>query len=304
MRQLTAKQKVLVEAYLDFNQRNLPKQIDDFKQILDALIVLQEYLAKSGVKVPNHIAHIDTLITKFIFHSNTIYHLLKGTDFEIKPLNFKTVIIDIPSLYILLRAQLENFLITDFIYCQTVSSEETIFRYNNWLYYGYLKRMNVQATTEKNIKTKISDQHEIERLKQSIQNSKFFTCLSSRLQKRIIDQGDDRLGRKWTQIMIQAGFQKNIATNFYNFVSSYAHSSSGSIFNISELKAGYSQDNDLGNWIVSFSKVIIAKFIIRFKTQIKTVEIKYNMLDKELITLIEFYSKMLDNKTQIITELK
>jgi hypothetical protein len=214
MRQLTAKDKVLIEAYLDFNQRNLSKQIRDFKPMLDALIVLQEYLVKSGVKVANHIAHIDTLITKFIFHSNTIYHLLKGTEFEVKALNVKTLILDIPSLYIILRAQLENFLITDFIYCQTSSLEETVFRYNNWLYYGYLKRMNVLATTEKNIKIKISDLREIDRLKQSIQNSNYFTKLSSRLQKRIIDQGDDRLGKKWTQIMIQAGFQKKYCNKF------------------------------------------------------------------------------------------
>lgn len=302
MRDLTAKEKILIEAYFDFSERNLPKQIEVFKEILDTLIILQEHLAKSGVKVPNHIAHIDTLLTKFIFHSNTIYHLLNGLDLEIKDLKVKAKIIDIPSLYVLLRALLENFLIMDFIYCQTCSQEETLFRYNNWLYFGYLNRQSVPATMETTIKTKETDYKEIQRLKLLIQNSKFFTCLSPRLQKRVIDQGDDRLGRSWGQIMLASGFQKQIMSSFYKFVSSYAHTSSGSIFNISKLKAGYSPDHHLANWIVSFSKVILAKFIIRFKEQIKTVDIKYNMLNDHKRTLIEFYSKMLDNKSRLITK--
>ena len=162
---MKSKERILIEAFVDFNQRNLPKQVNDYKEILDVLILLQDHLVKSGVKVPNHIAHIDTLISKVIFHSNTIYHLLKGIDLEIKPEKVKIKIIDIPSLYILLRSQLENFLIFDFIYCQTKSMDETLFRYNNWIYAGYLARRDVPAESEAAKEMKKSDENEIERLK-------------------------------------------------------------------------------------------------------------------------------------------
>lgn len=294
MRHLSSKEKILIEASLDFNERNLPKQVEHYKEILDTLIILQDYLVKSGVKVPNHIAHLDTITTKFIFHSNTIHCLLQGISLEIKQLNFKTKILDIPSLCVLLRAQLENYLIFDFIYCQSKNQEETLFRYNNWLYAGYISRKDIPAQTENAKKTKASDLIEIERLKQLIQSSKYFKTLTEKQQKDLIKKGDDRLFNSWVKIMLSAGFGPRIPGNLYKFISSYAHTSSGSIFNISELKAGYIPNHGLANLIVSLSKIILSKYIVRFKEQIKTVEIKYNMLNNDLVTTIEFYSSMLD----------
>ena len=173
-------------------------------------IMDRHYLVKSGVKVPNHIAHIDTLTTKIIFHSNTIYYLLGGIDLEIKQLNYKTKILDIPSLCVLFRAQLENYLIFDFIYCQTKNQDETLFRYNNWLYAGYLSRKDVPTQSENAKKTKASDLIEIERLKQLLENSKYFKNLSDKQQKNLIKNGHDRLYNSWVKIMLAAGFGPRI----------------------------------------------------------------------------------------------
>lgn len=300
MRQISVKDKILIEAFLDFNKRNLPKQVKDYKDILDTLILLQDFLVKSGAKVPNHIVHIDTLISKIIFHSNTIYYLLNGIELEIKPSNFKTKIIDIPSLFVLLRSQLENFLIFDFIYCQSQNEDEKIFRYNNWLYCGYLSRQTVPAETEQTKKMKELDLKEIERLKGLLQNSIYFKSFTLDQQKRLINNGNDRLFHGWVKIMIAAGFGQRTSGSFYKLISSYAHTSSISIFNFAELKAGYSENNDLANLIVSLSKVILSKFVVKFKQQVKTVELKYNMLNQDLITMIEFYSSMLENKSRLI----
>lgn len=294
MNQLSAKQIIMIKTMQNFDERNLPKQVVQYKEILDILTLLQDYLVKSKVKIPSHLVHIDTLITKIIFHSNTIFHLLNGIDLEVTPLNFKTKILDIPSLCVLLRAQLENYLIFDFIYCQPQNKEETMFRYNNWLYAGYISRKDIPAYSEPAKKMKDSDLVEIERLKQLIQNSKYFLTLTDKQQKNLIKNGNDRLSKSWVNIMLASGFGPRIPDTLYKFISSYAHSSSGSIFNISELKAGYTPNHELANLIVSFSKIIISKFIVRFKDQIKTVEIKYNMLNQDQILTIEFYSAMLD----------
>lgn len=295
---MTSREKIFVEAFVDFNKRNLPKQVNDYKELLDVLILLQDYLVKSGFKVPNHIAHIDTLISKIIFHSNTIYHLLNGIDLEIKPEKVKTKILDMPSLYVLLRSQLENFLIFDFIYIQAKSEEETIFRYNNWLYAGYLSRRDIPAESENAKKMKESDLKEIERLKIEIQNSKFFKSFSKDQQKTLINKGNDRVFHSWLTIMIAAGFGERTSKSFYKLISAYAHSSSVSIFNFTELKAGYTENNDMANLIVSLSKVILSKFIRGFKQKVKVVEFRYNMLNPDLIATIEFYASMLEKKSR------
>jgi hypothetical protein len=298
MRPMTSKERILIEAFLDFNKRDLRKQVKDYKEFLDVLILLQDHLVKSGIKVPNHIAHIDTLISKIIFHSNTIYHLLNGIDLEIKPEKVKTKILDIPSLYVLLRSQLENFLIFDFIYCQSKSEEETIFRYNNWLYAGYLTRRDIPAESESAKKMKESDLKEIERLKIELQNSKFFKTLSRDQQKTLINKGNDRVFHSWLTIMLAAGFGERTSGSLYKLITAYAHTTSVSIFNFTELKAGYSENNDMANLIVSLSKVILSKFIVRFKQKVKVVEFKYNMLNPDLIATIEFYSSMLEKKSR------
>jgi hypothetical protein len=42
MRPMTSKERVLIEAFLDFNKRDLPKQVKDYKEFLDILILLQD----------------------------------------------------------------------------------------------------------------------------------------------------------------------------------------------------------------------------------------------------------------------
>jgi len=78
-------------------------------------------------------------------------------------------------------------------------------------------------------------------------------------------------------------------------------SPSVSIFNSTELKAGYSENNDMANLIVSLSKVILSKFIVRFKQKVEVVEFKYNMLNPGLTASIEFYSSMLVEKKSRFT---
>ena len=283
----------MIESSLDFNQRNLPKQVSELKEYLDTLVVLQEYLAKSKVMIPEFKFHIDTLITKFAFHSNTIYHLLNGIDMTFKSLNFSTKILDIPSLYILLRAQLENFLIFDFIYCQPITTDESEFRYNNWKLSGYISRRDIPTEGEKAKKTKESDLKEIKRLQEQIKISKFFQAFTQKQQSKILNDGDERLGNGWIKIMKDSGLSPRISNSLYKIVSAYAHSSGVSIFNITELKAGYHPNNDQANLIASISKMIICRLITRFKSQIKTVEIKYNTLPYDLTSRIEFYNTIL-----------
>jgi hypothetical protein len=296
MREITKKEAMMIESFLDFNQRNLPKQVSELKEYIDTLVVLQEYLAKSKVMIPEFKFHIDTLITKYVFHSNTIFHLLNGIDMTFKQLNFSTKILDIPSLYILLRAQLENFLIVDFIYCQPATIEESEFRYNIWKLSGYLSRKDTPTETEKAKKIKESDLKEIEKLQRLIKESKFFLSYSPKQQSKILNTGDERLGKGWVKIMTDSGLSPRISASLYKIISSYAHSSGVSIFNITELKAGYHPNNDQANLIASISKMITCRFITIFKNQIKTVEIKYNTLPHDLITRIEFYDTILTRK--------
>jgi hypothetical protein len=300
MRRLTKKEIMMLESSLDFNQRNLPKQVSELREFIDTLVFLQDYLVKSKVKIPTFQFHIDTLISKALFHSNTIYHLLNGIEMEFKSLNFKTMILDIPSLYVLLRTLLENFLIFDFIYCQPSTRTESEFRYNNWMYCGYLSRKDTHAESETAKKMKALDLKEIERLRELIKESKYFQAFTPRQQTKLINRGDEKLLNTWVDIMAKSGFNPRISETFYKIISAYAHTSGVSIFNFSELKAGYHQNNDQANLIASLSKMIIAKYIIKFKGQVKTVEIKYNTLSIDLINKIEFNAKILNTKTTIL----
>lgn len=286
----------MIEASLDFSRRDLPKQVVELKEYIDTLVLLQEYLVKSGVKIPVYKFHIDTLITKYTFHANTIYHLLNGVDMTFKNLNFSKKILDIPSLYILLRAQLENYLIFDFIYCQPATTEESEFRYNNWKLSGYLSRKDTPTVTELAKKTKESDLKEIAKLQKLIRDSNFFNVYKPKQQSKILKTGDERLGNGWVKIMTNSGWSPRISESLYKIISAYAHSSGVSIFNITELKAGYHPNNDQANLVASISKMITCKFIIRFKNLIKTVEIKYNTLPSDLLSRIEFYDTILSRK--------
>ncbi len=149
----------------NYERRDIEENIVEFKEFINVIITFQNYIAESQVKFPNWKLALDTLTTKFVLHSNSFITLISGTKLDVEYYkNNEKTIIDIPSCQVLLRAQLENFLMADFIYFQPTDVNEGIFRYYCWDYSSLKSISKYKAKSEKLKKNILENESELKQI--------------------------------------------------------------------------------------------------------------------------------------------
>ena len=235
----------LIEILEDYFNQDLRKNLEEYKEILDVLMVLQQSVVDAKGKYPKWKVLSDTLITKIILHANTISELLLGTKIKSNLLNKEATLIDIPSIYILLRALLETTLIFNFIYLQPLTDDEKEFRVNNWIYESLLNMKKFPAETKEAKIARENNLKETKILKEKIQDSIYFKRLTEKQGKRILKDGNTRLFNTWDELIIHANLKSPLINGIYNFTSNYAHSGAQRIINLNKLILLYNDKQEL-----------------------------------------------------------
>lgn len=295
--QLNPKDIRAIEIRNDYYKNDLEVSLKEYHEFLDALMYLHETLAELKVKMEDWRVYSDTLMTKFFFHSNTIHSILKGSRLKSRYFNegkLDKKILDIPSLKVVLRAQLETFLMYHHLYVNPQSDDLKELRVHSWIHASLLKRGKLPASTPTGQQQKAKDEKEILRLTTLMKELKSFTTLTQNQQTRLISSGSDKLFLHWDKIFIETGFDKGSQYFQYYFIlSSYAHSEALSILQIKDSRLGYNKHNKSANLNLFLSKLLICKMIMSIKKLFKVVEIKYNMLPQAIQDKVELYAKML-----------
>jgi len=286
----------LINKMHQFQRNSISKNLEDYHGNLDALLFIQTYLTDSKVKFLEWKIYLDTLVTKQILHCNTIYNIFNGLTLKsnLNKIDFK--IFDLPSAQILIRAQLENFLIADFIYFQNCSEEEKLFRFNCWMYDSFLQRSKLILASGAINKTQESDKQEVKKLKEQIQDSPYYKKLTLPQQKELIKRGDSKLFKKWEDLMKLSELKEIIINNAYKGLSSQAHSGALSILNLKSQKLGFSKDNLHVYPLLLLSDLILCVMIVRYKHFSVTTEIAFNKLLSNRRRTIEINNSLLSLK--------
>lgn len=290
-----------LETVHKFQQKDLPGCLADFKSLLNVLLVLQDYVVKSKIRLAPHKVYIDTFITKFALHCFSLIYNLNGVKIQCKEIGLDAKIFDLPSLHVLVRAQMETLLMAEFIYFLPTSESELEFRYKNWIYAGLLRRRDIYNAGGPMVPQPCkdiadSDKKALADLKRYLIESPFFNRYSTRQQKEIINKGQERLFNSWESLMVQANINRKISSSLYTLTSSSAHSTGLSIILLKESKLGFNEKSRTANLFVNISTMLLATFIMELKKNLKAVEIKYNTLSVDVTDRIEIYAGMLAKK--------
>lgn len=268
---------------------DIEANLKDYESIIDTLITLQEYWVQSKIETPLWKVSLDPLTTKAILHASSIKTLLSGTEIP-NPNDKKNLkIIDIPSLYVLIRAQLENLLIIDYIYRNPKNEQESKFRHDCWMYSGLLARKGKTPTSESLKKQQEKDAERIEELKEKISSSNFFHKQFAKSDKRkyFLKFGHARLGKSWATLAKESNLNELIFTNLYPILSNHAHSEALGAINLQEKKLGYHKNHEEGFLLLFLSQIILSLVIKSFIKEFKILEIKYNVINSDIRMLIE-----------------
>lgn len=277
----------------NIQNEDLEVNLKEYHDLLDCLIFLHETLAELKVKMPHWKTYSDTLMTKFYLHSQSFEHVLSGIELKSKYFNNELLnkkIIDVPSSKILLRGQLEAFLMYQHIYVNANDENEKELRFNAWIYSSLLQRQSFSDNSDIGKIQKLKDKKEIESLKNEISRSSAFAKLSTKQQIGLLEKGSGKLFKTWDIILKESGFANDHLVNtLYAVLSSYAHSEGLSIIQIKQSQLGYNKHNEEAKTILFVSKILVCMMIVTIKKLYKIVEVKYNGLPQHLQNTIEAY---------------
>ncbi len=216
------------------------------------------------------------LIKQFFMHFVSIKHLSKGIGINLK--GKPDEISALPSIAVLVRACLENYSMFYYIYRHSNSSDEKEFKFWSWYREGLISRQRLKIS---HLKEKLVDEKKLlEDITTKMKENPFYKKLTDNQQKQYLKYGKWYFEAKW-ELLCLSGFSEPLALRCYNYLSSYAHSSSGSHLQTSQ--ASYEDAAGIQKTILKFLFLSAGLYIQNYSNEFPEVRKETNKDDKEFI---------------------
>lgn len=277
-----------------YNRHDIKEQLEEYHKLVDTLIYLNETLREEEVIIQYWEKYSETLLLKFALHGLTVYDILQGhtlkSRYYEKELSGKSII-DAASAKVVLRSQLETFLMYHYIYVNPESDDEKQLRYHAWIYSSILSRQNFPFQSEYARQQREKDQKAMEDAKKEMQGLSSFQRLSEKQKKGLLDVGTGKLFNNWSTILKETGFsEKHALSVMYYHWSIYAHAEglsavqlTGSAFTVK--KQGLDMLLDLQS-----SKFMICLMITALAQKYTVIQKRLTNLPDALRFDIQFYT--------------
>ena len=194
---------------------------DQYVRLLSVLLRVVEANRGLPAGEDDRILDAEGLAQKCVFHACSVLYLLRSTRLPEIGANF----FDPASVNVLGRAALEAFLVFHYIFVMPSSESEKDLRYFSWVLADLLVKQSFPVQSPEGKKILERERLHIRSLKEKLQANPYFQNLTSKQQKRLLNEGVWRL-QSWTSIALSAGLNRTHADAFYRYLCSYAHAGS------------------------------------------------------------------------------
>lgn len=285
---MNSQEFTLLQLFKQNETRDFNARLSDYNELVSTLIEFTDNLYTAKVKMEYWKQYFESQLVKFSLHSSSLAYLLEGTPIKMRNNKNPIKYPDLGSIYLLCRAQIENYLMFYYLNIQPQTFEEGEFKYLLYELSGLTHRQGFNVGTEEQIQKKEKERQEIEAILDKIKNNKYF-------QKLPLDKRNHLLSSRPSKVM---GWEKliecsHLDTGFFlgvwKLYSNYAHSEMiGSI----QIKGYAEKPEELNRTLFSTlnqSNMLTCIAIKDLVNNFKTSEIIYNALPIELITKIDFW---------------
>ncbi len=282
--------------FLDnYNRQNIEENVVHYREILGVLVEIHDFIHSSKINLEPWQSSLGTMLNKSFLNGYSITTLVRGQNLEIDYLEKNKInrhVIDIPSVYVLLRTLLENFLMIDFIFFQPKKVELGRFRYLCWEYSSLISASRY-STKDKPLIAKLIKKNTpiLDEMWTEIIKSPYFDKKNTPKLKKY---GDSRLGNRWDDLIKLSKLNPLLFDNLYSLLSKHAHSESAGIFQLKNSKLGYHKNHKDGQIPLLLSKSLTCLLILRLKQYIRIADIKFNTFSSSLRADIEIYGQFID----------
>jgi hypothetical protein len=285
------KNEILIKLLFDYTNKNIPSLTENLIETNKLIVTLTNSFYTDKVQFENWKQHLEILLLKYSFHSSTLILLTKGTtalDYQNNEMTFP----DIPSIRIILRSIIENYLIVKHLFFDPKSNEEGEFRFYLYEWSGLLSRQKLGIAPDAYKKEAENDKLEIERLEKLIRENIYFQSLSQKVQKDIIGKKNAK-EFSWEKLLENTDMKSDLLKPMWKLFSNTAHSE---LLGAIQFK-GYikSKDDDLENEISLnlFSATLInASLIMSIKENYPNTKSIFENLTLEFNTKLEMWIKL------------
>ncbi len=266
------------------------------QDIINILVEIMQAIADSKINVPYWKKYLETLVHKLIYTSNSIIKLIEG--YELKTFNNSVLIrkvVDYPTLYILSRALIENYVTLSYIYNNVLKDEERIFRFKLWEVSGLISRQNFENELENtDIKQKKLDEEEmIEKIISEISKMSEYKNLDKGQLKKLENHGLPRI-ESWNKLIQQSNLKQPNFSNLYSLFSNYAHSEYLGIMQTSQSSHHADDQRNIESvkLVLNHVRIIISLTIKYCTNNFISAEIIFNTFPQIYQTSINLYAKI------------
>ena len=182
------------------------------------------------------------------------------------------------SILVLIRSCLENYSMFYYIFMHSLAQDAIYFKFWSWFREGLISRqrfiLSHNTDKQKEEKAQLTD------ITDELKAHPGFSSITEKQQKQYLKDG------KWyfcgkRKLLELSGFSKALASNCYNFFSTYAHPTSSSILQTSQ--ATYDDSKQITDSMVKALFIATGLYLHAYSTKFKEVKELYNEKDKDLI---------------------
>jgi hypothetical protein len=273
---------------------NLKENRSSLKELITILSELVESVADAKVKTPTWRYHSQTIIGRIIFTSHSILTLANGYEYSHYKRKNKVDVIDYPSIFVLTRTLIENYITLCYIYNNNLPDEERIFRYKLWEVSGLLSRQSWgKSLSDKLNKKKEEERILIDKIILEIEKMPEYSTLDKNQLSKLKKYGLPRL-YSWNELIMQSNVRKEMFSSAYSYYSSYAHTEYISILQFSQCSINAISDKNISNIQLSLNivRMIVAMSIDFYLNNFESAMDAFNTFPIEIKDSVNIWNML------------
>jgi hypothetical protein len=227
----------LTDAFKDvwdkFEQLPTPAYAGEIAVKVKHLLLLTNALHLQNVPVNDWNLWTEPVIFKLCYHVTSLLQLLAGTQLPYEQNGRNVLIFDEPSIFVLFRTALENYLTFYYLFIDNVPDQEKQFRMLVWKYSAVKQRSEFKIDNDEESQRRLDEEKQTaEKYRQQLEDSANFKNMTAKEKGLILKGKKSRLVNGWQTIVESAKLNSGIFRNLYSYKSSYSHSEFLSILQI------------------------------------------------------------------------
>lgn len=279
----------------EYDEEEFKIVLNDYKSMIDIFVYLINAIVENKIKDESWRYYAETLAIKFTLSANTLSNIISGSNIDSSLSKVSTRIIDVSSLFTIMRTQIENYLTYFYLFVQPDSIQMQYYRFLMYELSGYQSRQKFPPLTIYAANKQKFEKNRIDEIISQLHKNDFFKSLPEKEQKRILKEKKAKL-TTWNTLLDESRLTSEIFKKSWNLYSNFAHSEFASLMQVKSFLEEPYKTISSRNLVIFTALMLISLFIKDFSQLYREIEIRYKIISIDDQEVIELFNKLAQKK--------